>query len=157
MVKSTLLVVAAALAFAAPAQAEQIRMARVSGAVGVDTYRDPGLSYAGLACYWCDPAWIILDGFTARRLSFPPGMSFGFDRARNRGLAVFTLAHELGHVRLRTADEMRADSYARCRFRFVARSLGATRTQIRRMLRANEYFRYKGSCSASRAGDAMKE
>jgi hypothetical protein len=139
---ATLLTVVAVLVSAAPARADQKHMARASRAVDVDVYRDSTLPYAGLACYWCDPAWIVVDEFTAIRLSFRPGMSFGFYRARTQGLAVFTLAHELGHVRLQTADEAAADSYARSSFRSVARSLGATRAQIRRMLRANDHFRY---------------
>jgi hypothetical protein len=147
MVKPTLLAVAAALVFAAPAHADLRHMAGVSSALGVDTYSDPELPYSGLACYWCDPAWIIVDEFTARRLSFHRRMSFGFERARNKGLAVFTLAHELAHVRLRTADEAAADRYARCRFRSVAGSLGASEKQIRRMLRANGSFRYMGLCA----------
>jgi hypothetical protein len=141
-VKRTLPALAAALLFASPAHAEPTHMPRVTDAVEVPVYRDAELPYAGLACYWCDPAWIVVDEVTAVRLRFRPGMPFGLYRARNQGLAVFTLAHELGHVRLETADEATADRYARSSFRFVARSLGATRTQIRRMLRANDHFRY---------------
>lgn len=53
--------------------------------------------------------------------------------------AIFVLAHETGHLRLATNDENRANDYAFSHFRLLARKLGFSRWQARKLYRLNPY------------------